>query len=263
MIVTDKKFYVEKALYNNILFCIERWRNKHDNLLIIDGDEGIGKSEIARQIGYIYSYETKIPFSVENVFFDIEEMSEYARTQRNKIIIWDEAVLGGMAEDKYKDSQQELIKMLITSRKYGHFYIFVIPKIRKLADYIAEDRALALIRVYSPNMLDRGYFKSYAKEKKNLISQFERQKRKYSIDPDFRGKFTDCSNLNLIDMEAYENKKDKAILSIGNKKKQSNEKKHLKTLCNYLKDNKILTKKAISEVLDVEPSYITRLTNET
>ena len=263
VLVTDKKFYMERALANNLDFCIERNKKGWDNVLIIDGGERAGKSTLGRQIGYYLAWKRKKPFNVDHVFFDAEKMFDFAMKRRHQTIVWDEAALGGMSEDRYKLIQQLIIKMLITAGKYNHNYIFIIPKVRKLSDYIAEDRSLALLRVVAVDNIDRGYFLAYGQEKKNIISQMERRKMKANIPRDFRGRFFNYEkkpNQLVLDIKAYEKKKDEAIKSLKYKDKKNYETLLLLSkLVTHVKKNKYMTKIQMSNVLGVDASYMSRL----
>ena len=266
MLVTDKKYYMEKDLVPNLDFLLERNKKGWDNVLILDGEERSGKTTLGKQIGYYLNFKKKKNFTVDNIHFCPEEMFDYAMEQRQEVIMWDEAALGAMSEDRYKQSQQLIIKMLMTAGKYNHNYIFIIPKIRKLSDYIAEDRSIALLRVKSLNNIDRGFFDLFGKKKKNLISQFERKKQKYFIKRDMRGRFFSYENTDkeVIDLAAYEQKKDNAIKSIINQdKKKKSYQIYFKKLVEHIKKNKLMTYKEVAGLIDKDASFISRLARET
>lgn len=226
--VTDKDYYMDGYLQSNLDFCVERHNKKWDNLLIIDGMERSGKSTLARQIGYYLAYKRGVPFSEKNIFFDADSMMKFAEENRKQVIIWDEGAFEGMAQDWQNKQQQKLVKFLMTAAKYYHDYIFIIQKISKYNSYIAESRSLALIRVYAKDMIDKGYFKSYSHEQKNIVARIERKNlSSKKIRPDFFGRFGDEPQPALIDVEKYEKAKDKAIknlLSGDDEKKPQREK---------------------------------------
>jgi len=263
VLVTDKNYFLERDMMCNLDFCIERLERGWDNCIIIDGDERSGKSTVGRQIGYYVSYQTKTSFTHENIFFDPELMFEYASTKKHRVIIWDEAALGGLSDDRYNEVQQLLIRMLMVCGKYGHTFIFIIPKIRKLCDYLAEDRSIGLIRVYSPDNLNRGFYKVFDKKKKYLVSQIERKKLSHRIFPNFRGRFYSYENdttREVIDINAYEKAKDDAILNIKYTKKSAQRMAIcLRKLVDHLSLAKILTKKRVAEIIGKDASFLSRL----
>jgi hypothetical protein len=212
-------YSVDGYLASNISLGVKRIKKKWDNLWLIDGDEGVGKSTMGKAVGYFAASELNKDFCVENIFFDINEMEKYALNNRNKIIIWDEAALGGLAEDWQDDFQKTLVKILITCRKYGHFFIFILPDFSSLRRYIAVKRSIALIRCYTPDRMSRGFFKFYGKNKKAELYRLEKEfKDSNCIIPSFFGKYYDVTG-QLIDEEEYERKKDEAIQSLMESKK--------------------------------------------
>ena len=264
VLVTDKKYYMEKDLKQNLDFLIKRMNNKWDNALIIDGDERSGKSTLGRQIGYYMACEMNLPFSLENIFFDPNGMFDFATKNNRQIIIWDEAAMGGATDDRFKEIQQLIIKMLITCGKYNHTYIFIIPKIRKLANYIAEDRSLALIRVFAINNFDRGHFKSYSRKKKDLLSQWERKNWNKFVCPDFRGKFFsyEGTEREIFDIRNYELKKSRAIRNLNvNNRTNLMWKSYFKILVDYCKKNKFIMKKDIAKMINRESTFLNQLSS--
>jgi len=264
MLVTDKKYYMEKALVQNCDFLIHRSKNNWDNVIIIDGDERAGKSTLGRQIGYYIAYVLKKPFSNKNIFFNIDDLIEFARSNESQLIVWDESALGGMSEDRYNKIQQLLIKMLMVCGKYNHTYIFIIPKIRKLADYIAEDRSIALIRVYALDNINRGYFHSYGKKKKNMISYLERRKLSTNhIKRDFRGTFQSYEHIpskEVIDIIEYDKKKDEAISLLSSQEQQQDKHKiNLIKLATYLKKQHKIPFTEMSESMGYKSNYLSIL----
>lgn len=191
-------------------------KNKMDNLIVIDGDEGHGKSTLAMQIANYYAEQTNRPFSIDNVFFDIEKLTEFATKTQDQIIVWDEAALAGLAGEWYRKEQQQLIKLLMVARKKRHFWIFNIPKFFKLNEYVLIDRAIALIHVYARNQTQLGRFVYINKSKKEWLWHKYRtsKKRGYKTHYSFRGSFT--KNF-VVDEEAYDKKKDEAILTVSDK----------------------------------------------
>jgi hypothetical protein len=228
-IVTDKQYFMDDYIIDSLDFCTERERLKWDNQLILDGKTGAGKSTFAFQMAYYYAWKNKKSFSVDNVFFDSTEMINYVQTNKNKIIIWDEAALDGMSVDWQNQNQQNLVKIAMTARKLGHFIIFIIPEFRKLQRYFAVEKSIALFRVYSPDGLTRGYWKLYGELTKSKLYEIEKRYNDQStIYPTLYGKFRNTEDLGLLDMDAYEAKKDAAIASIG--KESGNSKLNLRLL---------------------------------
>jgi energy-coupling factor transporter ATP-binding protein EcfA2 len=216
VLVTDKKYYMDKALKSKLDLMIERCtgKNKMDNLVLVDGDEGFGKTTLIMGMAYYVSHTTGRPFSVDNVFFDVEKLTDFAKRTEGQIIVWDEAALSGLASEWWKKGQRNLIKLLMIARKKRHFFFFAIPKFYKLAEYLSVDRSICLIHVYARNEIELGRFVYYMKKAKERLFVEWRQKktRGYRGYYNLRGSFTNVLS-KVIDEEAYEKKKDEAIMS--------------------------------------------------
>jgi hypothetical protein len=215
-VVTDKQFYLDNALTQISEVFIKRQKGKWDNLLLFDGDEGSGKSTFAIALCYYYAYLTKKKFTTENIFFDLNNLMDFASKNEEQIILWDESALGGLSTQWSSKEQTKLVQALMTARKKRHFWIFIIPKFHELRRYVVR-RSVGLVHVYSPDGIERGYFAYYKKDKKNqLFDDVKRKKNEYGYRKymSFHGKFTRYDNKDIIDWEAYEKKKDEAIIKM-------------------------------------------------
>ena len=218
--VTDKDYYLDGYLKSNLDFLIKRHLKSWDNVVLTDGDERAGKSTLTKAMAYYVAYTMGREFTADDIFFDCDKMITAAMNSRGRIFVWDEAALSGMAEDWQQNIQKKLIKMLITCGKYGHLFFFVIPKFHQLRYYLAISRSIALIRVYSPDRLQRGYFYCYAKDAKQRLYWIEKNDQLMNarkMIPSFKGRFSDVTG-KLIDEDIYEKNKDAAIQSIDEEK---------------------------------------------
>lgn len=197
------------------LMCEKVTDHKFDNLIIIDGDEGYGKSNLAAVVcGYVH-YKTGRPLTNANVFFGIDKMVDFAKTTKKQIVWWDEAALGGLAMESYNKVQLVLLKLLFVARKKQHFYVFVIPKFYKLREPII-DRAVALLHVYSRDGLTRGRFAYFKTDNFDKLYAFWNKKREKG----YKYYYNSCGSFSrvmgkVINEAEYERQKDEGILSIG------------------------------------------------
>jgi hypothetical protein len=214
MIVTDKEYYLENLLVNKLDIFVERQNKNFDHLILLDGDEGFGKSTFSWAIAYYLAEKTGKSFTTQNIFFDADKMMEFASKNESQIIIWDEAAIGGMGMQWQSSIQQKLVMALMIARKKKHFWFFLIPKFYKLKDYIVE-RAIGLVHVYSPNDMNRGYFVYFNKKRKMMLynkimtNKFKHLSYKQHS---FHGKFTRTNH--IINEDEYEQMKDKAIMEV-------------------------------------------------
>ncbi len=225
VVVTKHKYYLDDNIKAKFDFCITRQKKNFDHLFIYDGDEGYGKSTCVVGHANYVAEATGKPFTVDNVFFDLDKMLDFASKTEEQIIVWDEAALGGMSINWQNKVQQKLVQMLMVARKKRHWWFFVIPKFFRLNEYLVVDRAIGLVHVYSPDDMERGQFTYYDKSKKNsMYYKVKKAKIRNYKNYTFRGRFVKKGF--VIDEAEYDRRKDLAILSIakeddvtGNQKK--------------------------------------------
>lgn len=265
MLVTDKQYYMEKKLVEKCETYVGRQEQKFDHLIILDGEEGYGKTTCAVHLCYYLAHLTGKSFTTENIFFDPEKMMEHASKTRKQIIMWDEAAFGAMGSQWQNKTQQKLVMCMMTARKMGHFWVFLIPEVDKLKDYFIR-RACALIHIYSPDDIHRGKYVFFNKKKKNLIRNTIKRRKEVSYkDYSFRAEFKDVL-ANLIDEDLYEAAKDKAIMDafkedeVNNpyKVKYEDLKFKIGGLYDYLKDKYGISQAEIGKVLKTNRMFISR-----
>jgi len=192
-------------------------KKDQDFFCVFSGKVGSGKSNGAINLGYYCSQKSGRPFSVDNIFFDINNLVEFASKTKDQIIIWDEAALGGMGVDWRNKTQKMLLKLLMVCRKKHHIMIFCIPDAMKLNEYLILQRANCLFHVYEDDKTEvpgnwimvgeSAKEKLYARWKKTRINDFYLyfSYKKFPV-----SHFT-YRKPQLIDDVAYEAKKDVAI----------------------------------------------------
>ena len=258
--VTDLQYSLDPMLKSKLDLMIQRTTKQNfDNLLVFDGDEGYGKTTMSMGVAYYVHHETGRPFDVKNVFFDLDSMMDFAMKNKEQIIVWDEAALGGLSDQFRSALQTKLIQLLMVARKKKHFWIFNIPKFFKLREYIILDRAIGLVHVYARNETELGRFVYYSKKKKErLYYDFKRTKvRNYKKYGDFHGTFSNVL-AKVIDEDVYDTMKDKAILSIGEDEKMSAAKQELVKIKYKIATRIKLSNLELGGALDYDPTTISK-----
>ena len=225
MKVTDKNLYIEPKLKSKLDLMATRTlgKSEQDNVVLIDGDEGSGKTNIASLVAYYMAYVTKRELSINNVFFDLDKLIDFAMKTEKQIIWWDEGALGGLASEWWMKNQKRFMKLLMISRKRRHFFIICIPKFFKLNEYFVVDRSIALLHTYADKGINIGRFVYFTKAKKEyLFYDWKKSRRRsYKNYYDFRGRFTKTLG-KVINEKLYDKKKDSAILNMdGEEEKKS------------------------------------------
>lgn len=222
MIVTDKEYFIDDKFLKILDLMVKRIKGTDDVMLPIDGDEGQGKTEIAIGTCYYMAYKTKRKYDVDNIFFDLDEVIAFASSTKKQIIHYDEGALGLLRTQWQKKSQQKFLQLAMIARKKKHFMVICIPKFHRLPPYVAEDRAIGMIHVYSHKNIHKGRFCYYKKASlENLYKDYQRSKSKnYKVHYNFRGRFVEASKkiFTKEQLKEYDDKKDQAILNFGEDK---------------------------------------------
>lgn len=265
-LVTDLEYSLEKKLVRKLDLMIQRCTNKvsrKDALLIVEGDEGEGKTNSSEAIAYYVKYKTKRDI---NMFFRLQSMIDFATTTQEKIIIWDEPSLDFLSNDWYKETSKDLIRMLMTCRKKRHFFIFNLTKFYKFHEYIVVDRALGMLHMYTRKSKQSGRFVYIRKKNlENIYNDYRKShKRNYAKHRSFGGSFPIIENKigklgmfaegeKVKSLDDYERLKDIAIASISRKKSNpfKEELKKLKHRIGKLKPP-ILTKEELAKQLGID-----------
>lgn len=235
MIVTDLNYHLETKLVHKLDLMIARCTNttsRKDAVLICEGSEGEGKTNSSIAMAYYIKSKAKMEIYM---FFRLKQIIEFAKNTENKVIIWDEPALDSLSTDWFKESNKDLIRLLMTCRKKRHFFIFNFVKFYKFTEYIVVDRALGLVHMYSrrgtipgrflyiKNAKLEGLFRDYRKTKKREYKKYKAFGGAFPIVEKYMENMgitiEDKPNCSLQDYEAL---KDKAIEGIGQRKDKQN-----------------------------------------
>ena len=140
----------------------ENVENHYDNLCVVVGPEGSGKSNCAYWICKNFDPDFDIK---EGYIYDIGPWLEKLTKGevRGKVFWFDEATNIASNRDWMKDSNKSLIQLLEMLRSYGMTLVMCIPKLERLDVYIRETRMRYLVscadRVWDIDTeRKRGYF---------------------------------------------------------------------------------------------------------
>lgn len=260
-----------------------------DFVIIVSGDRmvRVGKSVLAMQIAGYLAYRLKTQFSLKNIFFDSQEMINYAQNcPKNSVLVFDEAREGLAASKNGKKLQQDLLDYFAECGQLNHIFIIVLPDFFELKENIAVGRSEYLINVYRKETqlmadpynegtkipvvrLDRGYFEFYSRNKKQTLydaSQHRHQKNYHLVKCNFYGRFT---NTYIVDETEYKLAKKAALARFEEKKKESAKQDKYEALRNNLiKQYKDYGPKRTSEILlekwgiTLGESQISRIMND-
>ena len=211
-------FYLDGYLKKNIEeYLIAAVKKKWDGVVLVTGIEGSGKSTLTSALCSFCDHNfnlTKVVFTVPQFFEAIDNSPPGTAIQ------WDEAVFGGLTTEALSNVQNALIKKMTLIRKKKLYIFIIIPSIFMLRLYFAVFRTRALIHCYTPDGIERGYFKFYSYDKKRqLYVMGKKFMNMMVVRPDFSGKFVDTTDY-FYNQEEYEKKKDEASSIINEKDKK-------------------------------------------
>lgn len=213
--IEGKTLYFNPGYINQLNVFKERIHRQYDNIFLITGMEGTGKSRgIAIPTAfYLSGHNIKVVFTFEQFEKAYSEMTS------GGTIIWDEFIFSGMGADALSEMQKNLIKVMATGREHHLINVMlIIPSIFLLKNYFAVHRALCQIHTDSPDFLSRGYAYFYSFEDKRLLFNLNKKTQYCDLKmSSFGFSFDDCKE-ELYDMKEYARLKKEAIDSIGKDK---------------------------------------------
>ena len=198
---TDK-IYVDRYLISNLKAMIEDVHKDDDVLVIIDGKEGAGKSNLAQTIG---AYFAKGQLKEENICMTPPQFRDAViNAKKFEPIIFDEGYLGLASENSMQSYNKLLKKMLVTVRQKNLYLIIVVPSVFDINKYVVLHRADCLLHIFKHHG-QRGHFAFYNENKlKNLYILGKKMYSYYNPPPNFAGRFVKFYG---IDEDLYRKKK--------------------------------------------------------
>ena len=228
--------------------------NQWDGVVLVDGIEGSGKTNLAFNSAYYVDKSfclDRVVFTPEQFFKAVDE------AKPGQAIVWDEFINGGMSTDFLAKAQKSLIKKMVMIRKKNLYFFWVVPYYFMLGRYFSVARSRFLLHAYTPDGIKRGYWQSWNYERKKVMYFRGRKEFDYCEKTFSSGTFKEFfkEHPGIIDKEAYELKKDEASRSVndenedtGSSLKYKNLNKCFNTLTKYLRDNNIMSVAKISRV---------------
>lgn len=171
----------------NLVRIIREWQsNEFDGIIIIDGNRGIGKSNLACLIGFRCKFKPK-----KDIVFSRDDVIN-AMKQKHKIIVADEMINVTHNRDFFVSQQKKLIKILNMYRDNCNILICCVPNFWDLDNQIRNlckmrinvvRRGLAVIHTknqtsFSTDKWDRSYNekieKGWIKENGNFNPKYQK-----------------------------------------------------------------------------------------
>lgn len=210
-----KKIRVSPLIVALVGIIIDRIQFKWDAQILITGDVGSGKSNLAKTVIGLYQLVRNKKIDIDNFTWTSEGLVEFTERDDNEQepIVYDEAIQGGSGKDVMTKGGKDLINALVTKRRKRHLTIVVVDQLQEYnRKFIARCTMMIDCRTkIKGGRQERGYFKVYSqKETLHLYTLLKkgsiRDIKQYSgyQKPFFR--FWDAENV-FINEDEYEEKK--------------------------------------------------------
>jgi len=154
LVSINNEFTMDGYLYSNLQKIVTKAiPNKWDNVGIMFGREGVGKSSLSTQV-----CKTLDPnFGVHNIVFTPKQFSDAIDNAKpGTAILWDEAITGANISNHANSTSIAIISKLTMIRKKQLHIILCFPYLYMLNKYFIS-RCLWSIHVYAKDFDDRGY----------------------------------------------------------------------------------------------------------
>jgi len=213
-----KDYIKDDYLRSNLMRVVDKTYKDYPTVIIIWGPTRSGKSTLAAQCAHFLSLNLKVPYSVDNIYFDSESLFNHAKQGRKRWIYHaDEAANDLMGEEWSKKVQKNIIKLLLMGAKFNQIYILCIPEFELLRKAIVRYRHTRFLETtINEDTQERGKWNLYTHETGkymyNMIKK-ERFDKIKEINAACWGHFS--GKMDFIDIDKYEKKKDQALEQLG------------------------------------------------
>jgi adenylylsulfate kinase-like enzyme len=137
-----------------------------DFVMVIDGEEGSGKSVLAQQV----ARKLDPKFCIDNICFNADQFIErLKKAPKYSCIVLDEAFSSANSRSALTEVNRSLIGVATEMRQRNLFVIIVIPSFFDLDKYFALWRCRALFHVYFDKSGGRGSYIIFPKSKKKYL----------------------------------------------------------------------------------------------
>ncbi len=152
-----------------------------DWVLVIDGEEGVGKSVLAQQVGKYLDPN----FGIRNIVFNSDEFLKKIKDPKTKpgtTIVLDEAFSAASSRASLSEVNRAMIGVATEMRQKNLFVILCIPSFFDLDKYFALWRCRALFHLYFSDEDDRRYI-IFSKDQKKMLYLLGKKTYSYSKPP--------------------------------------------------------------------------------
>lgn len=166
--MTEKSLWIAPIVKEQLTNIKRRVLDKdRDFVLVIDGEEGSGKSVLAQQIGSFLDPA----FTLDNIVFTSDgflKLIKDPKIKKGSCIVLDEAMAAASSRGSLSEVNRSMQAVASEMRQKNLFIIFCIPSFFDLDKYFALWRCRALFHIYFTPEENRRYV-IFPKEHKKLL----------------------------------------------------------------------------------------------
>ena len=193
---------------------LARQKAKWDNWIVYTGDEGDGKSTLAKQDCYVMAWLSGGTFDVNKIAWSPEAFAKLIDNSNvGDSVLYDEGITGMDSQRSMSEVNHTLKVKATMCRKKRLFVAICIPSLFDLQKNIAIRRSFGMVKVYT-NRTERGFFVYYNSASKRKLyilgKKFEDMDCVKGASP---SRFLRWS---FLDETAYEKLKDEGHLLVNN-----------------------------------------------
>lgn len=244
---TEKSFYMDNRLYTESTTIIRKGIQKKDKdwLVIIDGQEGSGKSVFAMLLGKVLDPD----LNMSRICMTPQDFTKAILTaKKGQCVIFDEAFTGLSSRGALTEINRVLVSLMMEMRQKNLYVLIVMPTFFELDRYVAIHRSKGLFHVYQ-NSGRRGFFTYFNEKNKKLLYLKGKKMYDYSYPrTGYYGRFLDQY---IIPEQEYRDKKKEALM-----------KKSRSTRAMQLKSQRDTLMYIMYKTLDVSQRRISQLMRE-
>lgn len=250
----EHRYYMHMILKSNMdNLKKEVLKKDYDGFVVLDGQEGTGKSTLALQLA-LYCDPT---FNLSRVVFTIDQFLEAVENAtKGQAIVFDETMGYLGSRGSMSKFNRVLIKVFSEMRSKNLFIFLNIPSFFELDKYPAIHRSVCLLHIHK-----RGDFLGFNYNSKKLLYVAGKKFYSYSFpSASFIGSFVKYFP---IDKKAYEEKKKKSIFEYNDamsKEKKIQEQRN--KLVRWVYANFGVTEQDIADVIGLEQTTVHYIINE-
>jgi hypothetical protein len=206
--MVEKEFKIDNLLQTEI----DRIKNAvtkkdRDFVMVVDGEEGVGKSVLAQQLAKTFDSD----FNIDKICFNSDQFIKQLKTaKKHSCIVLDEAFSSANSRAALTEVNRSLIGVATEMRQRNLFVIIVIPSFFDLDKYFALWRCRCLLHVYFASDGRRGRYIIFPKTAKKYLYLMGKKYYDYSKP---KSPYPPCSfpNVYTVDEIEYRKKKSEAF----------------------------------------------------